>query len=165
VVEGTTADTLRRNSRLLAILCSDRPPVKGERLAVCNLLAEKAVSALERIDRDDIAFNWQLREEDRAEILAALTRSLLATEQCDLLSHLVTRALATQKVYPLPVHITALETIGPWIMGKRHESWWEKSSLQVRTGAARRTGVPIADAPARQEWLYPPDLSTEGCVW
>lgn len=82
---------------------------------MCRGLAARTVAALERIERDSNVINWRLRETDRAEILAGLARALLATEQFDLLAQLVTRALAAMDVYPLPVHVAALEAIGPWV--------------------------------------------------
>jgi len=118
VFAGTTAETLTRNVRLLDRLCTAGPPPKGDRLVVCRALAAQVVSALESIDRDDTAFNWRLRETDRAEVLAGLARALLAIEQFEVLSQLVTRTLAAVKVYPLSVHVAALEAIGPWV--KKH---------------------------------------------
>ena len=115
VFARTTAETLTRNVRLLDRLCATGPCPKGDRLTVCRALAARTASALESIDRGADDFNWRLREADRAEVLAGLARTLLATEQFDLLSQLVTRALAAAKVYPLSVHAAALEAIGAWV--------------------------------------------------
>jgi hypothetical protein len=118
VFEGATAETVGRNVRMLDRLCSSGARPKGERLAVCKLLTEKAVAALERIDREDITTNWRLRDVNRAEVLTGLTRALLATEQFELLSNLVARAPADPKTYPLASHIAALAGLGPWL--KKH---------------------------------------------
>ena len=118
VIEGTTAETVGRNVRLLDRLCSSGARPKGERLAVCQLLAEQAFAALERIDREGIATDWRLRDVNRAEVLAGLTRALVATEQFELLSRFLTRPLADPKTYPLSAHIAALTALGPWL--KKH---------------------------------------------
>lgn len=118
VIKGTTAETVGRNVRLLDRFCSSGSRPKGERLTVCRLLTEKAVTALERIDREDVASNWRLRDVNRAEVLAALPRALIAAEQFEPLSRLVTRALADPKTYPLSAHIAALTALGPWL--KKH---------------------------------------------
>ena len=119
VIDGTTVGTLARNMRLLDRLCSAKSRPKGERLVVCTLLAQKAATALETLDRgEDAELRWRLREADRAELLTGLARALIATEQFDLLSQLVTRALAAPKAYPLAAHISALTALGPWL--KKH---------------------------------------------
>lgn len=115
VIEGTTAETLGRNVRLLDRFCSSGPRPTGERLAVCRVLTEKAVTALERIDREDVATNWRLRDANRAEMLTGLTRALLATEQFELLLPFATRVLADAKTYPLSAHVAALTALGPWL--------------------------------------------------
>ncbi len=119
VVDGTTAETLARNASFLDRLCSAKSRPKGERLAVCAHLAKKTASALETLERgENAALNWRLREADRAEALTGLARALIATEQLDLLSQLVTRTLADAKTYPLAAHIAALTALGPWL--KKH---------------------------------------------
>jgi hypothetical protein len=115
VIGGTAAETLGRNVRLLDRLCSAGARPKGERLTVCRLLTEKVVGALERIDREDIATNWRLRDVNRAEVLTGLIRALVATEEFELLSRFVSRALADPKTYPLSAHIAALTALGPWL--------------------------------------------------
>ena len=53
---------------------------------------------------------------DRAEVLAGLARSLIATEQSELLSRFLDHALAVPKKYPLTeVHIKALVSLRPWL--------------------------------------------------
>lgn len=119
VFAGTTVETLTRNMRLLDRLCSAKSRPKGERLTVCAILAQKALSALDALDGgEDAALSWRLREADRAKVLTGLPRALIATEQFDLLSQLVTRTLADAKTYPLAAHITALTALGPWL--KKH---------------------------------------------
>ena len=56
--------------------------------------------------------DWYPEKVDRAEVLAGLARSLIATGQSELMSRFVDHALATPKKYPLTAaHITAL--VGP----------------------------------------------------
>ncbi len=116
--EGTTAATVGRNLRLLDRLCASGTRPAGERLTVCRLLAEKAVAAIDRIDRQDIASDWRLRDVNRTEVLTALPRALVAVEQSELLSRFLTRALADPKTYPLAAHVAALTALGPWL--KKH---------------------------------------------
>jgi hypothetical protein len=119
VFDGTTVETLARNVRLLDRLCSARSRPKGERLAVCTVLAQKGTTAIDALDRgEDAELRWRWREAARAEILTGLTRALVATEQFELLSQLVTRTLAAPKTYPLDAHIAALTALGPWL--KKH---------------------------------------------
>ncbi|MCI0701640.1 MAG: hypothetical protein L0241_11210, partial [Planctomycetia bacterium] len=154
VIEGTTAETLGRNVRLLDRLCSAKPRLKGERLVVCQLLTEKILSALERIDREDVTTNWRLRDVDRTAVLTGLARSLIATEQFELLLQLVTRTLAAPKVYPLAAHISALTDLGPWI--KKHlkkpcealSYWLAACCEQLETLTATE---PVAPADFRRE--------------
>jgi hypothetical protein len=154
VIEGTTAETVGRNVRLLDRLCSSGARPKGERLAVCQLLAEKAVSALDAIDREDVSTNWRLRDVNRAEALAGLARALLAAEQSELLSRFVTRALADPRTYPLSAHIAALTTLGPWL--KKHlkkpcepvSRWLAACCTQLE---ALTASEPVAPADFRRE--------------
>jgi hypothetical protein len=118
VVEATAAETVGRNVRLLDRLCSSGSRPKGERLTVCQLLAEKAVAAIEAIDRQDVSVNWRLRDVNRAEVLAGMSRALIATGEFNLFSRFVTRALANAKTYPLSSLVAALTDLGPWL--KKH---------------------------------------------
>lgn len=79
------------------------------------ILAERAVAAVDRIDRQDIASDWRLRDVNRTEVLTALPRALVAAEQFDLLSQFLTRTLADPKTYPLSEHVAALTALGPWL--------------------------------------------------
>ena len=115
LIEGTTAETVGRNVRLLDRLCSSGGRPKGGRLAVCRGLTEQAVAALEGIDRGGITTDWRSRDVNRAGVLAGLTRALIATEQFELLSQFVARVLADAKSYPLPAHVAALTDLGPWL--------------------------------------------------
>lgn len=115
VIEITTAETVGRNVRLLDRFCSAGTRPKSERLSVCRFLTETFVAAIERLDREDITTNWRLRDVNRAEVLTTLPRALVSTEQSELLSRFVTRALADPKTYPLSAHIAALTALGSWL--------------------------------------------------
>jgi hypothetical protein len=155
VFEGTTAETLARNMRLLDRLCSAKSRPKGERFAVCAVLAQKATTALDALDRgEDAELRWRWREADRAEILTGLTRALIATEQFDLLSELVTRTLAASKTYPLATHVASLTALGPWL--KKHlkqpsevlAKWLAACCEQLESLTAEE---PVAPADFRRE--------------
>jgi predicted 2-oxoglutarate/Fe(II)-dependent dioxygenase YbiX len=115
--QGTTIESLPRNIRLLEGLCSAKARKKEERTELCRSLADAALSALEALDRGKA--DWRASELNRAELLAGLARSLIGTEQPELLARLVAHALATPKWYPVtPVQVQALVGLQPWI--KKH---------------------------------------------
>lgn len=120
--------------------------MKAERLAVCKSLAESVTSALERIDQEDVSTNWRLRDIDRAGVLAGLAQALVATEQFELLSQLVTRALAAPKTYPLSAHIAALTTLGPWL--KKNLKKPCEALTQWLTACCKQLEALTADEPA-----------------
>ena len=77
---------------------------------------EELVSAIERADRGPSQADWRSRKVDRAEVLAGLARSLIVTEQDELLSRVVAHALASPKKYPLrSAHMPALVSLRPWL--------------------------------------------------
>ena len=115
VFEGTTVGSLGRNARLLERLGSTRSRPKGERLGLCQLLAEMLVSALETIDRQDVSTDWRLRAVKRPELLAGLARVLITTEQHELLSRVVTHTLSAPNTYPLLAHVSAMTGLRPWL--------------------------------------------------
>jgi hypothetical protein len=115
VMEGTTTDTMERNVRLLEQIGSAKPRKKEGWGELCTILAETLVSAVEAIDQERSSTDRRSRKVERADVLAGLARSLIATEQLDLLSRVVAHVLATPKKYPLTsVHIPALEGLQPW---------------------------------------------------
>jgi hypothetical protein len=112
----TTDQTLERNVRLLEDICLARPRKREGWAELCQALADALVTALERIDQGPAAHAWGARAVNRADVLAGLARSLLATEQCELLSRVVAHALARPKKYPLtPAHTAALTALQPWL--------------------------------------------------
>jgi hypothetical protein len=116
VFVNTTTETLARNIGLLEQFCSFKARKKAGWLALCEILARAFVAALEGIDRARAADDWYRRPPDRAAVLAGLARSLLATEQEELLSRVVAHALATPKQYPLTgAHVVALVSLRPWL--------------------------------------------------
>jgi hypothetical protein len=112
----TTTQTLERNVRLLEHLCLARPK-KAEGAELCQALDRALVTALERLDQEKAGADyWRPRRTARAEVLAGLARSLLATGQEDLLARLVEHALARPETYPLTeAHMAALTDLEPWL--------------------------------------------------
>jgi hypothetical protein len=150
VFEGTTVESLGRNARLLERLCSARSRPKGERLGLCQGLAEMLVSALETIDRQAVSTDWRLRAVKRPELLAGLARVLITTEQHELLSRVVNHALSAPKTYPLLAHVSALTDLRPWL--KTHlkkpcaaVSRWLAASCDRLESLTAHEPVPPAD--------------------
>lgn len=116
IFDATNEFTLRRNVRLLEEICSARAGKDEEWRELCPKIAESLVAAVEKIDEEKANAVWRAAEPKRAELLAALTRALLLTEQDDLLKRVVTHALALPKKYSLSnAHVPALEKLQPWL--------------------------------------------------
>jgi hypothetical protein len=114
--QRTTSETLERNVRLLEHVSLAGPGKKTGWSELCQALAVALVAALERIDAAPVEHDWRARRVSRADVLAGLARSLLATDQDELLSRLVEHALAHPEKYPLTeAHIAALTALGPWL--------------------------------------------------
>src|SRR5947208_14049493 len=112
----TNLQTLERNVRLLEHICSAKPRKKAGWGELCARLAQELVSAVEAMDQQPSSFDWRSRDVDRADVLAGLVRSLIATEQLEMLSRVVAHALASPKGYPLKlVHVPALVSLRPWL--------------------------------------------------
>ncbi len=129
VFDGTAVESLERTVRLLDLLCTAKARQKEARLAVCKPLAEKAVASLVSLDVAALSDHWRFSRLQRPALLAGLVRSLAATEQSALLSGVLTHALGTTKLYPLPIHIAALRMLENWL--KKHlekppeaVAWW-----------------------------------------
>jgi len=117
VLKHTTAETIERNVRLLEHSCLAKPRKKADWMELCAALAKAAVRGLEAVDGKKAAYDYRARHEGRAEILTGLVRSLLATEQGELLSRVVAHALARPKQYPLTAaHVAALTRLQPWLV-------------------------------------------------
>ncbi|MDB5309914.1 MAG: hypothetical protein JWO38_4116 [Gemmataceae bacterium] len=114
--KSTTSETIDRTVRLLEQFCLVKARKKEEWLGLCTALAQAAVRALEEIDQATPAHDYRAKELAKAELLAGLTRSLLATDQLDLLSRLVSHILARPARFPLTdTHVAALTRLGPWL--------------------------------------------------
>jgi predicted 2-oxoglutarate/Fe(II)-dependent dioxygenase YbiX len=114
VLKNTTIESLPRNVRLLEHVCLFKSKHKKEWSEACAILAPEAVAALETIDRqrDD----WRAHGLNRADLLARLSRALLASQQTELFARVVDHSLATPKKYPLrPAHVDALNSLRPWL--------------------------------------------------
>ena len=113
---ATTSQTLERNIRLLEHFCLARPRKRSGWAELCKALAKAVVAALEKIDRDSTENDWRAYRIQRAEVLAGLTRALLASQQEELLSRLVEHVLARPETYPLTsAHMEALTALQPWL--------------------------------------------------
>ncbi len=116
VMQSTTRETMERNIGLLEQVCSAKPGKRSGWEELCKRLARELVPAIEAIDAARSSTDWQARDVKRAEVLAGLARSLLATAQCEWLSRFVTHALASPKIYPLTsAHVPALESLRAWL--------------------------------------------------
>jgi hypothetical protein len=113
---ATTASMLERNVRLLEQVCLARPRKKTGWPELCEALARALIEAVEGLDGEKETYDWRAREVKRADVLAGLARSLLATGQDELLSRLVDHALGLPKKYPLrTAHAAALTALRPWL--------------------------------------------------
>ena len=116
VFKNTTASSLARNIRLLEQLCTARARKNEGWTELCGALARATVEALQTIDQGQAAHDFRIRNANRAQVLAGLARSLLATDQFDLLSLTVEHTLGRPANYPLTeAHLAALEQLRPWI--------------------------------------------------
>jgi hypothetical protein len=115
VFNRTTGETIERNVRLLELLALAKPRKKEGWLGLCAALAQASAQALEAIDRETATVDYRARNVKREGVLAGLARSLLATEQFELLSRVVAHALARPKKYPLLAHVSALTALQPWL--------------------------------------------------
>jgi hypothetical protein len=116
VFQSTTAETLERNVRLLEQICLAEPRKQAGWIELCGALAQATLLALERIDEEKATHDYRARRVERAELLAGLARALLATEQFELLSRVVTHTLDRPEKYPLTLaHVAALTKLQPWL--------------------------------------------------
>ena len=116
VMKSTTNETMERNVRLLESICSAKLRKKEGWGDLCTILAQELVSAVEAIDHTRSSTDWRSRKADRGEVLAGLIRSLIVTDQCEMLSRVVAHALALPTKYPLtPAHMPALVSLRPWL--------------------------------------------------
>jgi hypothetical protein len=151
VFQRTTAETIERNVRLLEQLCLAKPRKPEGWIELCGSLAQATLQALEAIDQEKAAHDYRAREVDRAQVLAGLARSLLVTEQFELLARIVAHTLARPDKYPLtPVHVSALTRIGPWLPKQVKEpcpalSQWIVSCCEQLEALTAETPQPPAD--------------------
>jgi 2OG-Fe(II) oxygenase superfamily len=148
VFKRTTVATLERNVRLLEHFCLKKSRKKGW-TELCQALAEATFGALTPIDQESPAHNYRLRDLKRGEALANLARSLLATEQYDLLSRLVNYTLSRPEEYLLTdAHVAALTILRPWL--KKHvrkpclplNEWMASCCKQLEALTAREPQPP-----------------------
>jgi hypothetical protein len=117
LMESTNLETMERNVRLLESICLAKPGKKKEGWdELCTALAQALVSAVEAIDQKPLSTDWRTRKVERADVLAGLTRALIATEQFELLSQFVNHALDLPNRYSLKLaHMPALVSLEPWL--------------------------------------------------
>lgn len=116
VLRKTTSESLERNVRLLEHLCVARSRNKEGRSTLCAVLSRELVAALESIDQQSATNDWRAKPVKRSEVLAALARSLIAIKQLELLSRVVSHALALPAKYPLQLaHVAALASLKSWL--------------------------------------------------
>lgn len=116
VVKATNNETLERNVLLLERICLAKPRKKEGWTDLCETLSRAAVEGLEAIDGQRESHDWRASKVNRAEVLAGLIRSLIATGQAELLQRFVVHALANPKKYLLEsAHVPALTKVAPWL--------------------------------------------------
>jgi hypothetical protein len=116
VFKQTTDQTIERNVRLLEQICLAKQRTKEGWKELCYALAGPIFQALEVTDREKAGLTYAGRTINRADLLTALTRSLLASEQFELLSRVVAHTLARADKYPLrTVQMPALTKLQPWL--------------------------------------------------
>jgi len=148
VFEQTTSETLTRNVHLLEQLAAAGPAKKAGWRALCETLASALVQRLEQIDAEKPVYDYRLQPVDRAAVLAGLARALLLTVQFELMTRLITHALALPRQYPLTeAHVAALTALRPWI--KKHikqapplTAWLAASCQQLAERTAREPAPP-----------------------
>ena len=147
--QGTTAETLERNVRLLEHICLARTRKDNSWSGLCRTLAHVLVSALEMIDQQRAEYDWRPQRVKRADVLAGLARALLASKQDELLARVADHALARPEKYPLTdAHVAVLTALGPWLAknvkaacpGLRH--WLDSCVAQLEALTAEQPQPP-----------------------
>jgi predicted 2-oxoglutarate/Fe(II)-dependent dioxygenase YbiX len=150
LMDGSLAETIARNAALLEMLCLDRHK-DADRVGLCQRLAEHAVAALERLDGDAPKHDWRMRAIDRAALLTALVKALVAVEAEKSLARLIDHTLVAGGRYDLTdVHLKAIFGLEAWMIRKLNKpsgaiSQWLKhcrTELEQRTA---RAPTPPAD--------------------
>jgi 2OG-Fe(II) oxygenase superfamily len=116
VIKDTSNATMERNVRLLEQICVARPRKKEGWSELCTTLAQELVSTVKSVDQKPVVNAWNEPKVNRVEVLAGLARSLIASQQPELLSEFVEHALNASKKYPLiDAQIPALKELQPWL--------------------------------------------------
>ena len=116
MMKVTTTETIDRNVRLLESICTARPRKKDGWADLASVLARELVAAIERLDGERPEYDWRAEKVERATVLAAMARSLMASGQSELLSEFLDHTFEVLKWYPLTeVHIKALVSLRPWL--------------------------------------------------
>ena len=126
-MNSTTNATMERNVRLLEQIVLAKPRKKEGWNELRENLAQNLVSAVETVDLKPVVNAWNEPRVNRARVLAGLARSLIASQQPELLSRLVEHALKPSKKYPLiEAHVPAVEELQPWLkqnLKKGRKGW------------------------------------------
>jgi hypothetical protein len=123
ICQSKSAGAVERNVRLLEEICTADPKTRKGHAQVCEVLAQEVVSALQSLDQDGGGMAWRWRDVDRSVMLAGLIKSLLASDQTELLERLLAHALALPTSYPLVgVHLKALEKLRSRLQKSAHAS-------------------------------------------
>ena len=113
ILEGSSNATLLRNAELLEILCLQRDKTAA-RLDVCKHLAEVAIAALERLDKQSFDRTRDVSGIKRAAVFRAFVKSLMTIGAAKPLAALIEHARTDQNKYNLTdvqlAAIFALET-------------------------------------------------------
>lgn len=152
IFKNQAAEALPRNVRLLEQLCAGTWKQTPEWRALCKLLMQEAIAALEACDRKN---DWRANELNRSAILAGFVRALLAGEQLKPLTQLLAHIAATPKRYPLTdVQVGALVALRSWLAKHLEEPcaplsrWLAECRQQLEALTAQ---VPVAPADFRRD--------------
>jgi hypothetical protein len=141
IIDAASTQTLMRNMALLETLCLVRDK-NGDRINVCQELAERAVNALRRFDDGSSADDWRRDGVDRAALLVSLVKSLTAVKSIEPLEELFNHTQAQVNFYDLTdAHLAAIFALESWWQGKHGkakrviDSWLThcRAELEKRT--------------------------------
>jgi hypothetical protein len=156
--KATTTSTLVRNVHVLEQVCTAKGRKQEGWSELCASLAGATLKALETIDQQADQ-DWRAKEIDRTKLLASLARSLLASEQSELLARLVDHTLSRPAQYPFPdLHFKVLTALGPWL--KKNVK--KRSAALARWVAACREKLESLTAQIPQppaDWRRPSEVS------
>ena len=118
ILDSSSAKTLSRNASLLELLCPVRDK-NADRIKLCRHLADRAVTAIEKLDKTSSANDWEFRRIDRASLLTSLVKALAAVEAQAPLKRLIAHTFSESGRYDLTdVHLKSIFRLESWLTRK-----------------------------------------------